>query len=160
MTAKTRQRLLDELGYSGRDNSRMSLMFRNAIADGMGLGVTDAECMDFLLEAGSATAGELAAKAGLTSGAMTSAIDRLERAGFVRREPDTKDRRRVIVKPVLENLDKANELYGRFVAAVGAVLEGFSEEELAVVIRYNQALTEVYRRQIELLRSERRSDRA
>ena len=63
-------------------------MFHQAIADRLGLNVTDHKCIDLLLMKGPLTAGELAGMTGLTTGAITAVIDRLEKAGFVRREDD------------------------------------------------------------------------
>ena len=64
----------------------------------MKLNVTDAECLDFLSDMGPSTAGDLAKITRLTTGAITNAIDRLEKAGFVERKHDVNDRRKVIVK--------------------------------------------------------------
>ena len=75
-------------------------------ADALSLAPTDLVCMCLLQLNGSATAGWLAEQTGLTTGAVTGMIDRLERAGYVRREPDPKDRRRVIVQPDLQRWDR------------------------------------------------------
>src|SRR5882757_4375726 len=77
--------------------TRTTLMHQHLIAQRIGLNVTDAECIDFLQEMGPSTAGALAKATGLTTGAITNVIDRLEKAGFVKRGPDPKDRRKVIV---------------------------------------------------------------
>ncbi len=67
--------------------TRSSLMLQQIIAQKAGLHVTDAECIDFLMEMGPSTAGDLAKATRLTTGAITNVIDRLERAGFVKRSP-------------------------------------------------------------------------
>lgn len=75
-------------------------------ADALSLAPTDLICMCLLQLNGPATPGWLAEQTGLTTGAVTGMIDRLERAGYVRREPDPEDRRRVIVQPDLQRWDR------------------------------------------------------
>src|SRR5216684_4723718 len=84
----------------GKRLSTATIMFHAAVADRMGVSVTDAKCRSILLQLGPMTAGALARHLGLTTGAVTGVIDRLERARLVRRVADPKDRRRVIVEPV------------------------------------------------------------
>ena len=93
-----------------------SIMFHQAVADRLGLNVTDHKCVDLLLLNGPLTAGELAQKTGLTTGAVTAVIDRLERAGFARREDDPHDRRRVIVSVVPQRLGEIERLFRSFAA--------------------------------------------
>ena len=77
-----------------------AVLFQDAVAKSVGLNSTDLQCANLLLLRGPATPGELAEWSGLTAGgAITSVIDRLERAGLVRRSRDTVDRRRVVVVP-------------------------------------------------------------
>jgi DNA-binding MarR family transcriptional regulator len=76
-----------------------------AVADRVGLHVTDLRCLNLLANAGPLTAGELGQQLGLgTTGAVTPMVDRLERAGYLRRQPDPRDCRRVIIQPVPEQL--------------------------------------------------------
>jgi hypothetical protein len=75
-------------------------------SDALSLAPTDLICMCLLQLNGPATPGWLAEKTGLTTGAVTGMIDRLERAGYVRRQPDPTDRRRVIVQPDLQRWDR------------------------------------------------------
>ena len=86
-----------------KTGSLMQLMSQ-AAADRIGINATDLNCLNILSFSGQLTAGELARATGLTTASITGVIDRLEQAGFVRRERDGKDRRRVVVH--LE-LDKA-----------------------------------------------------
>src|SRR5690242_18094324 len=94
-----RTQLTQELLIQFRYVSANSVMFSQAVADQVGLHPTDTECLDFLLLNGPSTAGQLAVYTGLTTGAVTAMIDRLTKAGYVRREHDEKDRRRVNVIP-------------------------------------------------------------
>src|SRR5262245_29900394 len=93
-----RAEVLATLPAEFRQLSVATIMFHQAIADRLGMNVTDHKCADLLERNGPMTAGELAEQTGLTTGAITGVIDRLEQAGFVRRAPDPGDRRRVIVE--------------------------------------------------------------
>ena len=80
--------------------STETILFHQAVADVLGLHITDHKCMHFIHRYGAMPAGKLAELTGLTTGAVTGIIDRLEEAGYVRRTDDSKDRRRTIVEPV------------------------------------------------------------
>src|SRR5262245_6591443 len=102
-TARARKAaVLKELGIEIRRMSAQGVLLSAAVAERVGLSSSDLECLDFIVMAGGepVTAGQLAAATGLTSGAITGLVDRLERAGFVRREPDLVDRRKVRVVPI------------------------------------------------------------
>src|SRR5215831_20090383 len=81
----SRVELMAALEREFRELSAATIMFHQAIADRLGMNVTDHKCADILLRTGPITAGELAQRTGLTTGAITGVIDRLEQAGFVRR---------------------------------------------------------------------------
>src|SRR5882724_6329519 len=83
----------------GRELSTAVVMFHQAIAERIGLNATDFKCLDLLARTGPTTPGHLSELLRLTGGAITGVIDRLEAAGFVQRERDQNDRRRVIIKP-------------------------------------------------------------
>jgi DNA-binding MarR family transcriptional regulator len=82
-----------------REFMRLSTEWVNVAAESLGVHSTDLIAGSYLSEMGPMTAGKLAKEMGITTGAMTAAIDRLERAGFATRENDPNDRRKVIVKP-------------------------------------------------------------
>ena len=86
-----------DLMRAGRETSRLSMVFRYAIAERLGLTVSDLECLDYLADVGSATAGQVAERTNLTTGAVTSMLRRLQQAGYVTAERDPADRRRVTV---------------------------------------------------------------
>src|SRR5262245_4534642 len=99
--------------------STATIMFHQAVADRLGLHPTDHKCADILFLKGPLSAGELAELTGLTTGAITGVIDRLEGAGFVRREDDPRDRRRVIVRVLPASHRKIGGLFESFAAAMG-----------------------------------------
>src|SRR5262245_18986186 len=113
-----RRELLEELSRTlGRELSTRTILFHQAIAQRLGLNATDHKCLDIVRHVQAMTAGELAERTGLTTGAISGVIDRLQRAGFVSRARDANDRRHVLIRPkaervrniaqVLESLDAA-----------------------------------------------------
>ncbi len=137
MSSIDRNQLLGDLITEMRFSSINFVMFSQLIASKVGLNSTDNECLDYLLLKGPATAGQLAEFTGLTTGAVTAVIDRLEKAGYVRREHDKADRRRVIVIP---DEDKVNREIMPFAAPmamnVNILSAEFSDAELETIFRF------------------------
>src|SRR3954468_19134641 len=90
--------LVEELIREFRVSGNLDDAFDNLAAQRLGVNETDLHCLNIIENAGGVTAGGLAAGAGLTTGAVTGVIDRLERKGFARRVSDPADRRRVKVQ--------------------------------------------------------------
>jgi DNA-binding MarR family transcriptional regulator len=134
--AKSRAALLQELENAMRKASAQGTMFAKAVADRAGISSSDMDCMDFLNIEGRMTAGRLAELTGLTSGAITGVIDRLEKAGFVRRERDESDRRKVFIAPVPERIREIGRFYEAMQRAMHRQSEGYSEAELKLLLRY------------------------
>ena len=130
-----------------RKFTRSTLIHQHVIANRMGLHVTDAECIDFLQEMGPSTAGDLAKATRLTTGAITNVIDRLEKAGYVKRSPDPKDRRKVIVSFIPKKHGRTKAQYGALAGAVQELFTTYTEEQLKFLIQHTQALTEIYQAQ-------------
>lgn len=143
------------LMWEVRKLTRSSLLFQHVVAKRMGLHVTDAECIDFLQERGPSSAGELAKATGLTTGAITSVIDRLEKAGFVKRQPDPKDRRKVIVHFVSDRHKGAKADYGAMAAEVYKLFSGYSVAELRFLVEHTKVLAGIYQGQVRRLEEEK-----
>jgi DNA-binding MarR family transcriptional regulator len=139
-----RTSLVYELMGSVRKLTRSSLIHQHLIAQKMGLHVTDAECIDFLMEMGPSTAGALAKATRLTTGAMTNVIDRLETAGFVRRDPDPGDRRKVVVSYIPEKHHDAKVHYAALAKSVETLFSKYTKSELDFLIKHTTALTEIF----------------
>jgi DNA-binding MarR family transcriptional regulator len=112
-----------------------TVLFQQAIADQLGLNTTDLICLSFLNNAEPQTAGQLAEATGLTTGSVTAMIDRLEKAGYAEREKDPTDRRRVIVRPLTERIERdIAPLYASIGEAWVQAIERYSTQELAVIL--------------------------
>lgn len=94
---------------------------------------TDERCISFLMHNGPSTAGDIARHTGLTSGAVTSLIDRLERGGYARRELDRKDRRRVLVRALPRKTRSIAETSEAREQSLKTVLDTYTLEELAII---------------------------
>ena len=132
----SREDLLKTLDETLRTVGAQSVLISDAVAKLVGLNSTDLECLDLLGLAGATTAGQLATATGLTTGAMTAVIDRLERAGFARRVRDAGDRRCVLVEARLEKLRRIEMLYRPIAAAVARLNEEYGDRQLAVIVDY------------------------
>jgi DNA-binding MarR family transcriptional regulator len=94
-----REEIIQAITGKIKDMSTETIIFHEAVANILGLHITDHKSLDLIHQFGSMPAGKLAELTGLTTGAVTGIIDRLEKEGYVRRTNDPKDRRRIIVEP-------------------------------------------------------------
>lgn len=133
-----RARTLAALGHELRTMSTRSVMLSQAIATRLGISPTELETMEILSAGGPLAAGRLAELTGLTTGAITGVVDRLERSGFVRRERDADDRRRVIIHLVPDRGHRIGRLFEPVARAMAELHSRYSDEELALIVDYTQ----------------------
>ncbi len=145
-----------ELMDSVRKLTRSTLILQHVIAGKIGLHVTDAECIDFLKEMGASTAGELAKATRLTTGAITNVIDRLEKAGFVKRKPDMSDRRKVIVTILPKKNTRAKTYYGALAGDVQTLFAKYSAQQLKFLITHTRQLTDIYQGRVQMIEKNRK----
>jgi DNA-binding MarR family transcriptional regulator len=133
----------------GRELSTTSIFFHQAIASKLGINVTDTRCFELMSRyaRGPLTAGDIARASGLTTGAVTGILDRLEKAGLVERFRDASDRRKVFVRPCLEALQKVARLYEGLAAASLKHASSYSTKELELVKDYLEGSLQVLRDQ-------------
>ena len=137
----------------GRDYGNWTVAFTQAAAERLGLNAPDLGYLGAIAQEEPLTAGRLAELTGLTTGAITGVIDRLEKAGYVRRAPDSRDRRRVIVEPVLETaLRDVAPLFEPMGRDWEEWLAGYSDEQLAFVVDFLTRAIELAQRHIARLR--------
>ena len=152
MPASPKRQLIEELVTAFRASGNQDSAFENLAAERLGVNHTDLHCLNAIENAGGLTAGELAAAAGLTSGAVTGVVDRLERAGFARRVPDAADRRRVEVEVTPEFYARAGRIWGPLAAEWEATLASrFTAAELIRITEFLRLTSEVGRRHLERL---------
>ncbi|HLH11069.1 MAG TPA: MarR family transcriptional regulator [Methylovirgula sp.] len=137
-SSKTRQDLIAALNTAMREASGQGVLYSQAVAQRLGINSTDLECLDHIALRGPLTAGALAAATGLTSGAITGVIDRLERAGFAARERDANDRRKVLVRALPAIEKKIAPLFEPMQKAAIASLSSYSDKELALLLDFLQ----------------------
>jgi len=138
-----RTQQIEKLGVALRTASAQSTLISQAVADAVGLTPTALECMDLIQLRGSVTAGDLARHTGLTTGAVTSLVDRLELAGYVIRERDPKDRRRVYVRLRSESIGELAAIYEPLQKATQQLLERYSSAELDLLIDFTVRNAEI-----------------
>jgi DNA-binding MarR family transcriptional regulator len=126
------------LAQAVRRHSTATVLFHAAIAERLGLNPTDHKAADLIMQRGPLSAGELARLTGLTTGAVTGIIDRLEAAGWVRRTRDPEDRRRVIVTLALSGarMRRVAAVFEPAARALSRALEGYTEQELATLLDF------------------------
>lgn len=140
------------VGALRKTSSLMQLMMQ-AAADRIGLNATDLNCLNILSFSGQMTAGELAKATGLTTASITGVVDRLEEAGFVQRERDAVDRRRVVIHL---NLQKAfgtvAPVFAPMLADWQRVAAQYSDDELRLIVQFYDRMEEIIRQHLVRLR--------
>ena len=141
--------LISEFRVAGNQDSA----FDNLAADRLGLNRTDLHCINIIENSGGLTAGRLAAESGLTTGAVTGVIDRLERVGYARRVSDPADRRRVKLEVTPKFYSRADKIWGPMASDWAARLsERFTAEELEQALDFLRSTNEISRKHLERLR--------
>lgn len=139
-----------ELGMIGTQ----AVLLNQAIAERLHLHPTEVEVLDLLGRDGPLTAGQVAEVTGLTSGAASRLIDRLERAGYVRRAPNPKDRRSVLVMPIVESISRdLAPLYTPLEGALSALYARYDPAQLALIADFLSQVNAVSRAHIARLRA-------
>src|SRR5215510_5515842 len=138
----SRNELIMALNRAMRDASGQGVLYSQVVAERLGINSTDLECLDFVVMRGPLTAGELATATGLTTGAITGVIDRLERAGFAQRERDKDDRRKVRVRALPAVERRIFPLFQPMERAALSALSSYKDEELAFLLTFLTRLRE------------------
>jgi DNA-binding MarR family transcriptional regulator len=131
-----KQALAGRLMLALRRSSAAGVLHGQTVARRVGVNSSDLECLDLILMSGPSTAGEIARHTGLTSGAVTGLIDRLERLGLVERTADPADRRKVLVRVREDRIGPIARLYAPLEKAMQSLLAGYSREELKLLIDF------------------------
>ena len=133
MTKSTKTDLKKRALMAVRDYGVNLTQFRNAMSEWAGLNVTDMECLRLLFQKGIGTPSELARHTGLTSGATTAMLDRLEKAGLLERRPNPDDRRGTLIVPEKSSADKVASWFESARKAQDELVSSYSESELEII---------------------------
>ncbi len=133
------------------------IAFHETVARRRGLGIAEHKCLGTLWEQGTATAGELARATGFTTGAITGIVDRLEKDRYVRREPNPKDRRSVLIRPlhVKKLRREVLPLFLPLTKSMTRLRKDFSAKELAAIDEYLARTTEILKKEAQKLKARR-----
>ncbi|WP_278197406.1 MarR family winged helix-turn-helix transcriptional regulator [Streptomyces cylindrosporus] len=129
-------------------------LFNQAVADHLGLHPTDLQCLNLLtLEGAPVTTGRIAELTGLTTGSATRLVDRLEKAGYVVRERDAGDRRKVLVATVPEKIAEFGRMWERLGGGWSTLFDGLDDRQLAVIVGHMRRTVEFSGAQVARLRA-------
>ncbi|MBA2715115.1 MAG: MarR family transcriptional regulator [Rubrobacteraceae bacterium] len=157
--SKRREELLRGFEEENRKSTLDGVFFFQAVAERSGMNLTDLQCVAILTSTGPTTAGQLAETMGLTTGAITGLLNRMERAGYVRREKDPGDGRRVVIRPVKEALERAGAgLFGGQGEALEDLLSGYDDRDLALLLDFVQKANDATREEIGRIRAASHGD--
>ncbi|MBB5853239.1 MarR family winged helix-turn-helix transcriptional regulator [Amycolatopsis umgeniensis] len=132
---------LARFAHLGREGSTLTVLRHARLAERMGLSATDHKVLELVGQtSGPLTAGRIAEVTGLSTGAVTGVMDRLEKAGLARRVRDTADRRKVLIEVVPGAMERHAPLFESAYTAMKTLLEQFSPEERKVLERFQSAL--------------------
>jgi DNA-binding MarR family transcriptional regulator len=144
--------LINEVRRSGAANDR----FDQAVGDALALNRTDLRCVDLLVLQGSVTAGRLADATGLSTGAMTAVLDRLEQAGLARRVRDTVDRRRVLVEATPRAMVQSMTVHSGHIAHYQRLFDRYTQGQLRFLLEFVREGRELGEREAALLEQQTR----
>ncbi|MCI4136714.1 MarR family transcriptional regulator [Bacillus vallismortis] len=129
-----------------------TVLFHQAAAQALGLFPTDLKSADILNEAGPMTAGELGKKTGLSTGSVTALVDRLEKAGYVAREKDPDDRRRVMIVPLTASKKHVKDLFRSLSESTMDLCRDYTEEELELIFNFVDKAADIMEEELKRLK--------
>lgn len=142
------------LGSLARRYGTATVLLHHAVGGRVGLGPTDHKCLDLLLERGPLTASQLATLTGLTTGALSGVVARLERDGRIGREPDPHDGRRQLLSVRPDGNQDLVDVFAAIDLDRRPIVDGFDRHQLDAVEQFLERATELAYQRIALLRSD------
>jgi DNA-binding MarR family transcriptional regulator len=149
MAKHHKQELVEQVVIGAREYGVNEVLFRHAIGDILGVNVTDMECLALIFFKGLATPSQLSEYTGLTSGATTTMLDRLEKAGLIERRPNPHDRRGTLIVIKKEAVEEVSPLFESARKAQDKIISSYSERDLKL-------LSEFFRRYATMWEEERK----
>jgi len=155
MTKSTKTELKKRALMAVREYGIHLTLFRNAMSEWAGLNGTDMECLRLLFLKGIATPSELARQTGLTSGATTAMLDRLEKAGLIERRPNPEDRRGTLIVPAESSAERAASWFESARKAQDELVSSYSESDLEIIADAFERFTKLWDQEREKIQKGR-----
>ena len=152
MSRDSKKELIEQVISLARDHQAANDAFDEVAYEKLGINRTDGRCLDIIQNRGPMTAGHLAELSGLTTAAVTSVLDRLEKAGYARRVRDQRDRRQVIVELTPLLAERGAQIWGPLGAEATTEIGRLSVDQLKLVMEFFRLGRDVNRRHIERVR--------
>jgi DNA-binding MarR family transcriptional regulator len=143
--------LEEQVMIAAQEQGISSVLFRNAIGRKLGLNITESECLSLLSIKGISTPTELSRYTGLTSGSTTAMLDRLEKAEYIRRKPNPKDRRGVLIEINKKWAETAGPLVAGVQKAHKELIASYTDKDLETIADFLTCFTENVKEQIEMI---------
>lgn len=147
----TKQDLVKQVILGAREYGISNVLYRNIVAEALGVNVTDMECLGLLFHKGIATPTELSKHTGLSSGSTTAMLDRLEKSGIIARRPNPQDRRGTLIVIVKEKARELAPLFTSTRKAQEELVSSYSEKELALLADFFQRFVSMWEKEREKL---------
>jgi DNA-binding MarR family transcriptional regulator len=140
MSRRGRKEVIESLTLAVRRSIAGAILFNQKIADEVGINLRDLQVIHLLQLHGPSQPRDLARWAFVTTGGMTVVLDRLEKAGYVKREPNPADRRSCIVNLIPESLRKFANAYRSKAELLAGVASQYSDRDLRVLVSFYEQL--------------------
>jgi DNA-binding MarR family transcriptional regulator len=136
MSKEKRRALVAALGMEFRKQQNTTEALDDVAVEILGINRTDGRCLDIIQQNGALTAGQLAEATGLSPGAVTTILDRMEQAGYLQRVRGQEDRRKIMVELTPEAARRTWEIWGPIARWSENELSRYSEAELDFVLEF------------------------
>jgi DNA-binding MarR family transcriptional regulator len=144
MAKLSKDDLVKQVNMGAREYGISTVLFRHTVGDILGINVTDMECLALIFFKGLATPSELARYTGLTSGATTTMLDRLEKAQLIERRPNPQDRRGTLIVLTNKRTEEVGAMFASSREAIDKLTSSYSESELETIADYFSRLVAVW----------------
>jgi DNA-binding MarR family transcriptional regulator len=151
MAKSRKDELVKQVNMGAREYGISTVLFRHAVGEMLGVNVTDMECLALIFFKGLSTPSELARYTGLTSGATTAMLDRLEKARLIERRPNPRDRRGTLIVLTDERNKEVGAMFTSAREAIDRLTSSYSENELELISSYFRQLVTLWEAEREKL---------
>jgi DNA-binding MarR family transcriptional regulator len=152
MRKNTKKELTKQVIMSGREFGISMVLFRHAVGDRLNVNVTDMECLALIFFKGLATPTELSKHTGLSSGATTAMLDRLEKARLIQRKPNPNDRRGVLLVASQDRNKEVGAFFAPLRNKIEKLTSRYSQRELAIIAEYLNKSTKLWEEERQKLK--------